>query len=108
MTGNLLAYKNRGKGDYYEHKTIKLLKSQGYYVIRAGGSLGTFDFLAIKYGEPLRMIQCKSTILKFPAYISLFNDATLDIQNFKSPVFASKELWIWYKFKKDPEIRRIY
>jgi hypothetical protein len=105
--GNKFAYKNRSKGDYYEYKTIHILEADGWYVIRAGGSLGMFDFIAVKYGEPLRLIQCKSTVLKYPAYINLYHDVMLDIQNFKAPDYAQKELWIWYYRRKDPEIRII-
>ena len=101
------AGKNRKKGDRQEYKTRDKLEADGYYVIRAGGSLGMFDFLAVKYGEPLRLIQVKSTKLLPTKLSTIYDLAIAAIEKFEAPSYAVKEFWIWYYRKKEPEIRWI-
>lgn len=116
---NPLAYKNRGKGDRYEYKTRDILENDGYYVIRAGGSLGKFDFLAFKVGSFLKLIQIKSfkpnkeqkkkIKAGYPINLLFYAQKKIiaDLETFEAPFYAVKELWTWYYFKKDPEIKEI-
>lgn len=95
--------KNRKKGDRYEYKTRDILIENGHFVIRAGGSLGKFDFLAFKESSQLRLIQVKSTMNPKMNFTKVIEQ----IEQFKQPYYAQKELWIWYYRKRDPEIRMI-
>jgi Holliday junction resolvase len=51
---------NRTRGDYFERKTAGYLRMRGWLVVRAAGSIGAFDLVAIPegYGAPW-LIQCK-------------------------------------------------
>lgn len=48
------------KGRYFEYKVKKLYESDGWFVIRAAGSKGVADLVAIaKDGKEVHFIQCK-------------------------------------------------
>lgn len=97
------AGKNRKKGDRYEYKTRDILLSNDFFVIRAGGSLGMFDFLAFKSSSQLRLIQVKSTVDPKKNFTKVIEQ----LEQFKEPYYAQKELWIWRYYAKDPEIKVI-
>lgn len=63
---SLTAYQ---KGYLFERRVRRLLESQGYYVIRASGSRGPFDLVALKDGEKPLLIQCKVSKAKSKAKI---------------------------------------
>lgn len=48
-------------GHNRERKIKALLESEGWFVIRAPGSLGFADLVALKAGETPRMIEVKAT-----------------------------------------------
>ena len=48
----------KAKGARGEYKSRRLLESLGYYVVKAGGSLGCFDLVALSSVEAL-LIQVK-------------------------------------------------
>jgi Holliday junction resolvase len=50
--------KNKVAGTNFEHRVIHLLRKKGFYTVRAGSSLGTFDILAVKDGIAFGF-QCK-------------------------------------------------
>lgn len=50
---------NRARGDYLEHQTRDALAAYGWYLIRAGGSLGAADLVALRAGKRPLLIQCK-------------------------------------------------
>lgn len=55
---------NRARGDYLERQTVHALRRYGWLVIRAGGSLGPADLVAVRkaHGRPVVLIiQCKIT-----------------------------------------------
>lgn len=50
------------KGRHHEHQARDTLRTQGYYVIRAAGSKGLFDLVALpcSLNRHIRLIQVKS------------------------------------------------
>lgn len=53
--------RNARKGKRTEYKVRDVLVDEGWWVIRAGGSLGAADFVALKAGERPVLVQVKST-----------------------------------------------
>jgi Holliday junction resolvase len=85
------------KGTRNEHRAIKLLESTGYYCTRAAGSLGMWDIVAVgKQG--LRLIQCKTN--RKPGLVEMEALMMFDAM----PPGATKELWIYYDYQRNPEI----
>lgn len=52
---------NRQRGDYLERQTRAALARYGWVVIRAGGSLGCADLVALRLGKRPLLVQCKVT-----------------------------------------------
>ena len=50
--------RSKQKGDRWERECRDILELQGYFVTKAGGSLGMFDLIAIGNGKT-RCIQCR-------------------------------------------------
>lgn len=50
---------NRARGDYLEHQTRDALARYGWFVVRAGGSLGAADLVALRAGKRPLLVQCK-------------------------------------------------
>lgn len=50
---------NRERGDYLERQTRTALIGFGWVVVRAGGSLGPADLVALRVGNTPLLIQCK-------------------------------------------------
>lgn len=50
---------NRRAGDYLERQTKAALAAQGWWVIRAAGSLGEADIVALRNGMASMLISCK-------------------------------------------------
>lgn len=50
---------NRGRGDYLEHQTRDALAAYGWFIVRAGGSLGAADLVALRAGKRPLLVQCK-------------------------------------------------
>lgn len=50
---------NRSRGDYLEYQTRTGLRRYGWVVVRAGGSLGVADLVALQYRRAPWLIQCK-------------------------------------------------
>jgi Holliday junction resolvase len=53
-----VANRNYNRGAAFERAVKKQLESDGFYVVRAAGSHGLVDLLAINVDE-VRLIQCK-------------------------------------------------
>lgn len=51
--------RNYVKGRAYEYKIATIFRRKGYYVIRAAGSHGSADLVAVKKGQRAIFIQCK-------------------------------------------------
>jgi hypothetical protein len=89
---------SKTKGTYYEHRAIESLEKAGYRCTRAGGSLGEFDIIA--FGPTnIRAIQVKGGIRPYlrPAERQILNQFPVSSQ-------VSKELWKFYKHKREPVI----
>lgn len=50
---------NRTRGDYLERQTRDALARYGWLLVRAGGSLGPADLVALRDGKKPLLIQCK-------------------------------------------------
>lgn len=73
--------RNYNRGRYYEYKKMKELREQGWeYIIRAAGSHGIFDIIAINQGmRKILLLQLKSgrtarRELSKLQYLSSFSD----------------------------------
>ena len=51
---------NYQKGYRFEVKVATFFRRRGYFVIRAGGSKGPADLVAVKKGHSTLLIQCKA------------------------------------------------
>lgn len=60
--------KNYVAGRNFEYARKKVWESKGYVVIRASGSHGPYDLIAIKVREPVALIQCKRVRHEKDAY----------------------------------------
>jgi Holliday junction resolvase len=52
---------NRRRGDYFERRARSALEADGWWVIRAAGSFGVADLVALRKGYTPRLISCKVT-----------------------------------------------
>ena len=52
---------NRSRGDYHERRVRDQLMERGFYVVRAAGSLGPADLVALRHDRKPRLIACKIT-----------------------------------------------
>lgn len=57
---------NRARGDYLERQTAAALRVHGWYVVRAGGSRGVADLIALRAGNSPLMVQCKLNVTMGP------------------------------------------
>jgi Holliday junction resolvase len=55
-----MALTNRQRGDYFERTTRDALTKYGWYVVRAGGSLGIADLVALRAGSKPLLVSCKT------------------------------------------------
>jgi Holliday junction resolvase len=79
---------SKRKGSRNEHKAMNDLEADGYYVIRAAGSFGMFDIIAID-ALGIRLIQVKTNRDASPIdreAIALFD---------QHPPNTRKEIWIF-------------
>lgn len=49
----------RQRGDYFEHQTRDALRAHDWFVIRAAGSLGIADLVALRDGKTPLLVSCK-------------------------------------------------
>jgi Holliday junction resolvase len=52
---------NRQRGDYLERQTRAALRAHGWIVVRAAGSLGVADIVALRAGNTPLLVSCKVT-----------------------------------------------
>lgn len=89
--------KNYIKGRNKEYQVMRMLEKVGMDCIRASGSHGIFDVIAFGCGV-IRMIQVKADCT--------MDDAEIEIaKNVNVPSGVTKELWIFTKGSKTPNIR---
>jgi Holliday junction resolvase len=90
----------KAKGTRAEHRTMEVLTNAGYYCIRAGGSIGCFDVVAIGPYD-MRCISVKSG----SRYASSLEREQLGLVQL--PPWATKEIWRWPDRCKAPLIERL-
>ena len=90
----------KAKGTRAEHRAARILEAAGYYVIRAGGSLGVFDIVGIGPGD-LKCVSVKAGT----KYVSAVEREQLELLTL--PTWASKEIWRFPDRCKAPLIERI-
>jgi Holliday junction resolvase len=91
----------KAKGARAERRTIQVLTAAGYWCIKAGGSLGPFDVVAIGAGD-MRFIQVKSGDQRC---------SELERERMTSvpmPSWASAEIWRWPDRAREPLIERLH
>ena len=86
----------KAKGARRERQARKILETAGYYVVKAGGSLGIFDLVALG-PQGARLIQCKSNEKPRPAERER-------LELFPRLPYCSKELWVFYDRQKEPVV----
>lgn len=86
----------KAKGARRERQARKILESAGYHVVKAGGSLGIFDLVALG-PQGARLIQVKSNERPRPAERER-------LELFTCPPYAVKELWVFYDRIREPSI----
>jgi Holliday junction resolvase len=82
--------KNYVRGRAFEYNIATLMRRKGYFVVRAAGSHGVSDLVAMKKGEKPLLIQCKSgatTGLSAEEHNALLNTA---ISSGGVPILAFK------------------
>ena len=84
------------KGARGELKARKRLEAQGYHVIKAGGSLGCFDLVALG-AAGVRCVQVKCN-----GYASTAERAAMAAVAL--PANCSREIWRWIDYEREPRI----
>jgi len=97
----LLKKKNNNKsyGLQKEREAKHMLEKEGWHSIRARGSFGLYDVVAMHPAKGWKLIQVKSTKQK---YVSFKKDINKIISH-KIPVNTQKEFWIWHSPLKGKE-----
>lgn len=91
---------NKRKGTRTEHRARRILEAAGYYVTRAGGSLGLFDLVAIGPID-IRLVQVKSG----SAYLSGIERE--QISGLQVPANVTREAWRFPDRARAPLIERL-
>lgn len=53
--------RNRAAGDRFEYRVRDTFRARGWFVVRAAGSLGPVDLVALKRGQPAVLLSCKTS-----------------------------------------------
>lgn len=86
----------KAKGSRRERQARTILETTGYHVIKAGGSLGIFDLVALG-PQGARLVQVKSNEKPRPAERER-------LELFPRLPYCSKELWVFYDRQREPAI----
>jgi Holliday junction resolvase len=86
----------KAKGSRRERQARTILETAGYFVVKAGGSLGCWDLVALG-PQGARLIQVKSN--EKPR---LAERERLEL--FPRLPYCSKELWVFYDRQREPAI----
>jgi len=87
------------KGARGEYKARRRLESMGYTVIKAGGSLGCFDLIAL---GPVDVLAVQ---VKCNGYVSLLERTAMRAAVL--PPNAHREIWRWLDYKRTPLVERV-
>ncbi len=91
---------NYEKGRRREYQVIRTMEAAGFYCIRAAGSHGLFDVVAIGPNE-LRLIQVKANQMASQAEQESLREFDL------GPEGTSKFIWLYINGQRKPIIHRI-
>ncbi|HEV8715905.1 MAG TPA: hypothetical protein VGX03_24140 [Candidatus Binatia bacterium] len=86
----------KAKGSRRERQARKILELAGYHVVKAGGSLGVFDLIALG-PQGARLVQVKSNEKPRPAERER-------LELFPRLTYASKEVWVFFDRQREPAI----
>ena len=86
----------KAKGSRREHQARKILETAGYYVLKAGGSLGIWDLVALG-PACVRLVQVKSNEKPRPAERER-------LELLPCLPYASKEVWVFHDRHREPAI----
>jgi Holliday junction resolvase len=84
---------NRGRGDYLERQTRHALVAHGWIVVRAAGSLGVADLVALRRNNTPLLISCKVGGLPPPIERQQLMDAA--DRSGARPIVATRENRGW-------------
>jgi Holliday junction resolvase len=88
--------KAKAKGSRRERQARMILELAGYFVVKAGGSLGCWDLVALG-PQGVRLIQCKSNEKPRPAERER-------LELFPRLPYSSKEVWVFFDRQREPVI----
>lgn len=91
--------KTKRKGTRNEHKSIRRHSNAGAYCIRAGASLGVFDFVAL-YPDVTLLVQVKSN--RWPGHAEI-----QAISEFVPPHYGRKIVERWDDYAREPLVKEI-
>jgi hypothetical protein len=91
--------KTQRKGTKNEHRSMRLHTRAGAYCVRAGGSLGLWDYLAV-YPTHLLLVQVKSN--RWPGTVEM--EALL---RFQCPQYGHKIIERWDDYARSPQVREV-
>jgi Holliday junction resolvase len=89
----------KAKGTKNEHRSMRLFESLGYECMRAAGSHGVFDFVAI---GPLDVILCQVKTRDWPSLLEMET-----IENFITPANCRKLVHRWRDHQRLPDVREV-
>ena len=95
------AMKAKAKGARAERRARAMLEAQGYMVVRAGGSLGPFDLVAVSRSG-VRLIQVKTNRRPCRA-----EREGLEELGKRMPPGATCELWLFRDRVREPEVEAL-
>jgi Holliday junction resolvase len=87
---------NRAAGDYFERSTKRALVEHGWWVVRAAGSLGAADIVALRTGSAPLLIACKTSGKIPPGERKSLVDAAHKAG--ARPILATRERRGWISF----------
>lgn len=87
------------KGWKNEHKSMARDRQAGALVLRAGGSLGLFDYIAL-FPNFVRLVQVKSN--RWPGKIEM--EA---LSQFRAPPYGRKVVERWDDYARTPIVKEI-
>jgi len=99
---------NRQKGDYLERQTRAALEAHGWLVVRAAGSLGVADLVALRWANTPLLVSCKVGGKIGPAERTALIDAARNSGS--RPLMATREIRGHvdiYAVKVEPEMVRV-
>lgn len=87
------------KGTRNEHRSMLRHTAAGAHCVRAGGSLGIFDFVAL-YADYALLVQVKTN--RWPGYSEL-----QALSEFRAPHYGRKIVERWDDYARSPKVREI-